>query len=93
MRFTLRCLNTDLVPVSLKLKCPIKGYRAHGIVHKAQRALLNERVRQNNYTLKGLSDKQLDQQEQLFTKLSSKAYDLVTEFTTHTQLSHHIRGK
>ena len=44
-RFTLRCLAEDLVPVSICLKQNIKTPKGLQIIKKAERALLNERVR------------------------------------------------
>ena len=50
-RFTLRCLAEDLIPVSIRLKQNIKTLRGHQIIKKAERALLNERIRSINNTL------------------------------------------
>ena len=49
--FTLRCLKEDLIPVSAKLKSNFKTPRAKNIIKKAERALLNERVRNINNTI------------------------------------------
>ena len=43
--FTLRCLKEDLIPVSVKLRSNFKTPRAKNIIKRAERALLNERVR------------------------------------------------
>ena len=43
-RFTLRCLNDDLIPVSLRLKNNVRTYRSDCIIHRAERSLLNERI-------------------------------------------------
>ena len=50
-RFTLRCLAEDLVPVTICLKQNIKTPKGLQIIRKAERALLNERVRSINNTL------------------------------------------
>ena len=50
-RFTLRCLAEDLVPVSICLKQNIKTPKGPQIIIKAERALINERVRSINNTL------------------------------------------
>ena len=50
-RFTLRCLAEDLVPVSICLKQNIRTPKGLQIIRKAERALLNERVRSINNTL------------------------------------------
>ena len=38
--FTLRCVNQDLMPVSLKLKTTIKRLKAQEIINKRERKLL-----------------------------------------------------
>ena len=50
-RFTLGCLAEDLVLVSICLKQNIKTPKGLQIIKKAERALLNERVRSINNTL------------------------------------------
>ena len=50
-RFSLRCLNTGITPVSLKLKNNIGTYRSNCIIHKAERKLLNKRIRNINNTI------------------------------------------
>ena len=49
--FTLRCLKEDLIPVSVKLRSNSKTPRAKNIIKRAERALLNERVRNINNTI------------------------------------------
>ena len=44
-RFTPRCLSQDLIPVSIKLKTMVKTPKGIYIVRKAERMLMNERVR------------------------------------------------
>ena len=50
-RFTLRCLKEDIIPVSIRLKSTIKTPKGHHIIRKAERALLNERIRLVNNTI------------------------------------------
>ena len=49
-RFTLRCLSQKITPVSLKLKRNIKTERGK-IIEKAEKQLMDERVRQINHTI------------------------------------------
>ena len=53
-RFSLRCLSDDLIPVSLKLKNNVRAYKSNCIIHRAERCLLNERIRGINNTLEKL---------------------------------------
>ena len=50
-RFTLRCLSQNLIPVSVRLKSTFKTPKSKQIIRKAERALLNERVRSINNSL------------------------------------------
>ena len=49
--FLLRCLKEDLIPVSIKLKSNISTPKAKQITRKAEKALLNERIRTINNTI------------------------------------------
>ena len=48
--FTLRCLHKDLVPVSIKLKSTLKTAKARQIIRKAEKDLLQARVKAINNT-------------------------------------------
>ena len=50
-RFTLRCLSKNLIPASARLKSTFKTPKSKEIIRKAERALLNERVRLINNSL------------------------------------------
>ena len=50
-RFTLRCLKEDLVPVSICLTKNIRTPKGVQIIIRAEKALLNERVRSINNTI------------------------------------------
>ena len=49
--FTLRCLHKDLVPVSIKLKSTLKTERAKKIVRKAEKDLIQARIKAINSIL------------------------------------------
>ena len=51
-RFSLRCLDKVLVSVSLKLKNLTRTQGGENIIKKAEKQLLNERIKNINYTLK-----------------------------------------
>ena len=50
-RFTLRCLSQKITPVSLRLKRNFKTERGKKIIEKAEKQLMDERVRQINSTI------------------------------------------
>ena len=49
-RISLRCLGNGIIPVSLKLKNHVRTQRSDNIIHKAERSLLNKRIREVNMT-------------------------------------------
>ena len=50
-KFSLRCLSNNIIPVSVKLKSNVRTPRGIYIVRKAEKVLLNERVRMINNTI------------------------------------------
>ena len=65
--FTLRCLHKDLVPVSIKLKSTLTTSKARQIIRKAEKDLLQARVKAINNTL----DQVTRQTEECRTQLAS----------------------
>ena len=58
--FTLRCLHNDLILVSIKLKSTLKSTRANKILRKAEKDLLQARIKSINFILDNTS-KQLEE--------------------------------
>ena len=52
LRFSLRCLDRGLIPVSLRLKNLVRTERGRDIIYKTEKKLLNERIKNINMTLK-----------------------------------------
>ena len=52
LRFSLRCLDRGLIPVSPRLKNLLRTQRGKEIIYKTERRLLNERIKNINMTLK-----------------------------------------
>ena len=50
-RFLLRCLGADIIPTSIRLKSNIKSPKGYNIIKRAEKALLNERIRMVNNTI------------------------------------------
>ena len=86
-RFLLRCLSADLIPVSIRLKSNIRTPKGCSIIKRAERALLNERIRSINNTitmlelqwdtcknkLGGIINKEIMEECTKFIKLRSEA--------------------
>ena len=55
-RFSLRCLNQDLIPVSIRLRSTIKTPKGQQIIKKAESTPLNEIIRSINNILSMLKE-------------------------------------
>ena len=66
-RFTIKCIKASITPISCKLKNPLsyKSSRSYQIIHKAEKQLLYERIRNINSILANL-DKQREKHYQEF---------------------------
>ena len=67
----------------------MKGYKAQNIIKKAERALLNERIRQTNFTLGILKRKHQDIEQKLRAELTEVDFRKVSEFTELKQRVEH----
>ena len=65
--FTLRCLHKDLIPVSIKLKSTLKTEKARKIIRKAEKDLLQARVKAINSILDNIAK----QTEECWLQLAS----------------------
>ena len=93
LRFNLRCLHSGIIPRSLWIKPLVKGHKADKIIAKAQKDLLNERVRQCNFTINVLTNKASEFSEELRTRLPGDICDQVEQFTARAQLIQHRKSK
>ena len=90
-RFTLRCLREDIKLVSIRLKSSIKTPKGHHIIRKAERALLNERVRSVNNTIAMLKIQADTCIEQLNEVLDRESMDECTQFIKEKRKSRHLK--
>ena len=78
--FTVRCLNSDLVPVSIKLKSTLKTERARKIIRSAEKHLIQARLRSINSLLDN-NAKQLElTRSQIASILPNPSYRKCQEF-------------
>ena len=70
--FTLKCIHKDLIPVSIKLKSTLKTERAKKIVRKAEKDLLQARVKAINSILDNVSKHTALCRSQLASNLSTQ---------------------
>ena len=70
--FTLRCLHNDFIPTSIKLKLTLKSTRANKILRKAEKELLQTRVKLINYILDNTSQQLEECRSQLASIISAQ---------------------
>ena len=70
--FTLRCLHSDLIPVSIKLKSTIKSTRAKQNLRKAEKELLQARIKSINFILDSTSQQLEECRSKLATIISTQ---------------------
>ena len=70
--FTLRCLHKDLIPVSIKLKSTLKTEKARKIIRKAEKDLLQVRVKAINSILDNISKQTEECRSQLASIISAQ---------------------
>ena len=90
-RFTLRCLKEDIIPVSIRLKSTIKTPKGHHIIRKAERALLNERIRSVNNTIAMLKIHADTCTQHLENTLDSESMEECTGFIKEKRESRHFK--
>ncbi|XP_072048801.1 uncharacterized protein [Amphiura filiformis] len=73
--------------------CLNSGYKAEKIIAKAQKDLLNERVRQTNFTINVLKNKVSEISDNLRGRLPGDVHDRVSQFTAQSQLTQHQKSK
>ncbi len=91
--FNLRCRDENIVPPSLRLKCPIDTDNAKKIVDKARKELVRERIRLTNNKITSLKQQKQEQENVLFTKLPSNEKSRVVTHVTRVHESTHQKTK
>ena len=90
-RFTLRCLSKGLVPVSICLTQNTKTPKGLQIVRRAERALMNERIRSINNTLNMVGDLRDTCKNQLREILNNEWMDRCIEFIEVGREQEHLK--
>ena len=88
-RFSLRCLGNGIIPVSIRLKNHVRTQRSDNIIHKAERCLLNERIREVNMTLNKLKHDTYMYQNKLSAIISEDLIKQSTEFIKEHREARH----
>ena len=77
-RFMLKCIKASMTPVSCKLKNPLsyKSSRSYQIIHKAEKQLLYECIRNINNIVATLDEQREDQYKKFKDNVSNHEQDL-----------------
>ena len=78
--FTLRCLHNDLIPSSIRLKSTINSARANKILRKAEKDLLQTRVKSINYIIDNTSQQIEECRSKLATIISTQRFRECQDF-------------
>ena len=70
--FTLRCLHKELIPVSIKLKSTLKTEKARKIIRKAEKDLLQARIKAVNSILDNVAKQTVECRSQLAFIISAQ---------------------
>ena len=70
--FTLRCLHKELIPVSIKLKSTLKTEKARKIIRKAEKDLLQARIKAINSILDNVAKQTVECRSQLAFIISAQ---------------------
>ena len=88
-RFLLRCLDKGLVPVSLRLMNLIRTQKGECIIYKAEKWVLNERIRNINYTLEHYEHERYISQNELKELIDQEMWNAcMAEIERRKELRH-----
>ena len=90
-RFTLRCLDYRFIPVSCRLKNSIRTPRNYDIIRRAERQLMNERVRNINSSLNMFGIKSNTCGNQLAGKTDKQLFSECLKSMVRIKQARHIK--
>ena len=90
-RFSLRCLSKDLIPVSVRLESNVKTPKRRQIIKKAERALLNERIRSINNSIAIFTIQRDTCMNQLKDNLDKETMEICERFIKEKREIRHLR--
>ena len=90
-KFLLKYLGNGTIPVSIRLKNNVRTQRSDNIIQKAERSLLNKRIREVNITLDQLKHDAYMYQTKLSAIIGQDLMEKCTEFIKeHKELRHKV---
>ena len=91
--FTLRCKNENIIPQSLKLKCPIESMNAKRIVERAMKDLVRERTRLTTNKISELSANRIEYEKVVNDVLPSEASQRVLSLVAKSRETTFVETK
>ncbi|XP_072025382.1 uncharacterized protein [Amphiura filiformis] len=67
--FNIRCAKADITPRSIKLKSAVTGIKANKVIHKAEKQLLDIRIRNCSFTISKLQDELQNSETELVSAI------------------------
>ena len=89
-RFLLRCLSAALIPLIIRLKSNIRTPKGCSIIKRAERALLNERIRSINNIITMFDIQRDTYKNKLGSMLNKETMEECTKFINLTREARHI---
>ena len=87
----MRCLGNGIIPVSIKLKNNIRTHRSDCIIQKAERSLLNDRIRNVNNILDQLEHDRYMYELKLSAILNQDLMEECKEFIVEHKQARHMK--
>ena len=90
-RFLFRCQGKNIIPVSIRLKSNVKTPRGLNILKKAERTLLNERIRTIKNTFEMLEHQRDTCMNKLSRVLDQEVMEESNAFINKTEEARHLK--
>ena len=91
--FNIRCRYNNITPNSLKLRTCMKGVKTMKIIHNAEKKLLQERIRQCNFTIRKYEESVKELKSSLQSKVSTEINNQILTLFEKTHSSHFEMAK
>ena len=87
-QFNLRCLHGNVFPTSIRLSSEVKGKAAGNILRKAEKKLLEIRIRQCTFTAKKLAIEYENLEAEICTKITGPLQLRIKDFLAQSKSKH-----
>jgi hypothetical protein len=81
--FNIKCAKANIIPVSIKLATNVPGVKAEKVLAKAERKLLDIRIRQSAYTINQLKKKETELKVSIYTIVNEQTKNEIQKLLDH----------